>query len=686
MRKISAFEAYGLPAVLVFAALVSCTADQGRPKLPVDDDEGADEGAGGSTVRLTPKRDVVFRDFQPDRAGGSGGTAAASTGIVDTHIHLWNFPRADGGTFPPFNMMAIPWLSKTFTAADYTALSIARRIQGVVLVEACVGVSSSRIQGCNQEMLDWTTKEPKMKAVVGSVSLSAEDFTTQLEALAANKNFVGIRAGGFFDSTSGELRPGFAERLKLLADKGLVVDTMLSSSNKATDIAKLAGMFPTLKIVINHLGDKNKSKEGFNVEDAYKESIDAIAPHKNIYMKVSDIQRLSDAESMAMWPTQYMASTTATKYEPVLNLLYDKLGMDRLIFGSNWPVSNFAGTPEQQVMILEAFLMKKGSTARNRVMRDNAIRVYNITGITPVSGGIVDTHIHLWNFPRTDGGTYPPFEMMAIPWLSKTFTAENYNALPVAKRVEGIVLVEACVGVSSSRIQGCNQEMLDWTMKEPKIKGVVGSVSISADDFATRLEDLAKNSKFVGIRAGGFFDSMTGALRPGFSDRLKLLADKGLVVDTMLSGSNKATDIAKLAEMFPMLKIVINHLGDKNKSKEGFNVEDAYKASIEAIAPHKNVYMKVSDIQRLSDAESMAMWPTQFMASTEPQKYEPVFEFLFQKLGEDRLIFGSNWPVSDFAGTPDQQVAILEAWLNKKSAAVRDKVMRSNAIKVYGLK
>jgi L-fuconolactonase len=63
--------------------------------------------------------------------------------------------------------------------------------------------------------------------------------------------------------------------------------------------------------------------------------------------------------------------------------------------------------------------------------------------------------------------------------------------------------------------------------------------------------------------------------------------------------------------------------------------------------------------------------------------YKPHLDVLMNAFGENRLIYGSNWPVIDLHGTFAAQIALAEAYLAPYGTGVRDKVMYKNALAFY---
>ena len=275
--------------------------------------------------------------------------------------------------------------------------------------------------------------------------------------------------------------------------------------------------------------------------------------------------------------------------------------------------------------------------------------------------GVIDTHIHLYDTNRSEGVDWPP---VTDKVLYRPVLAEHFDEVADREGIPSTVIVEA-----SSRVED-NQWVLDLVKRNPKrYLALVGSLPIGTDEFAGLLERFSKDSRFVGIRMRD---------RPGgdgfFTDAvwrdLGLLAKKGLTLDVLIHNFT-IDEVTEVAKRLPGLKIMINHLGGLSITRDPFDPD--WKQSIEKAAVHKNVYCKVSGIFQRSGVKP-------------PPKgqsfYSPVFKVVFEAFGEDRIVYGSNWPVTDRGGSYSEQLNVIQSYFDPD---VHGKLFRENALKFYGL-
>jgi len=103
-------------------------------------------------------------------------------------------------------------------------------------------------------------------------------------------------------------------------------------------------------------------------------------------------------------------------------------------------------------------------------------------------------------------------------------------------------------------------------------------------------------------------------------------------------------------------------------------LDGAWSAKLRDVAKHPNVFCKLSGLDQQAGVKP---------APKELAHYAPVLDLLWECFGEDRLIYGSNWPVTllrtDFA--THQELCL--SYVRPKGQAALDKVFWKNACRVY---
>ncbi|MFM8804388.1 MAG: amidohydrolase family protein, partial [Planctomycetia bacterium] len=95
--------------------------------------------------------------------------------------------------------------------------------------------------------------------------------------------------------------------------------------------------------------------------------------------------------------------------------------------------------------------------------------------------------------------------------------------------------------------------------------------------------------------------------------------------------------------------------------REDFERVKAVRKSIELAARHANVFMKVSAL-----AESAAHTMKLAKAPLDPAFYEPWLDAAWAAFGERRLLYGSNWPVSNKASSYADVLGIVKPYVDRK--------------------
>lgn len=277
----------------------------------------------------------------------------------------------------------------------------------------------------------------------------------------------------------------------------------------------------------------------------------------------------------------------------------------------------------------------------------------------------IDAHTHFYDPTRPQGVPWPDKqdEVLYRPVLPPEF-----KQLTNGYHVTGTIVIEASPWVED------NQWLLDLSAREPLIVGVVGRLDPFSDDFPELLRRFAKNRRFRGLRIG-HDDVRKGLDEAGFLDNLRLLVDENLELDVN-GGPEMPADVARLAQLLPELRIVINHAA--NLPIDGRPVPQGWLRGMQAAARAEPVYCKVSALVE-------ATGRTKGDAPADVDFYRPVLDALWNTFGEDRLIYGSNWPVSDRAAPYATLHHIVSAYFRGKGRRPWEKFLRDNAFDAYGL-
>jgi predicted TIM-barrel fold metal-dependent hydrolase len=275
----------------------------------------------------------------------------------------------------------------------------------------------------------------------------------------------------------------------------------------------------------------------------------------------------------------------------------------------------------------------------------------------------IDAHTHFYDPTRPQGVPWPGKEDKV---LYRPVLPEEFKQLTRPQHIGGTIVIEASPWIED------NQWLSDLAAREPFLVGVVGRLDPASEEFAKLLDRFAKHRRFRGIRIS-HDDAKKCLDEPARLKRLGLLAEHDLELDVN-GGPDMPVDVAQLAKALPQLRIVINHCG--NLPIDGRAVPDAWRSGMQAAAENERVYCKVSALVE-------ATRKTNRDAPTDPAFYAPVLDALWEAFGPDRLIYGSNWPVSERAASYADLFGIVHAYFAGKGQPVLKKFLRDNAIAAY---
>jgi L-fuconolactonase len=268
---------------------------------------------------------------------------------------------------------------------------------------------------------------------------------------------------------------------------------------------------------------------------------------------------------------------------------------------------------------------------------------------------------------------YDPTRPQGVPWpgkddkrLYRRVLPAEFKDLTKKHNVRSTIVVEASPWLED------NQWLLDLARKEPFIVGVVGRLDPAQADFAKNLARFVRDPVFRGIRVN-HAELRKGIEQKAFLDNLRLLVKHDRELD-LNGGLDLPADVERLARAIPDLRIVINHAA--NLRIDGNAPPENWLKRMRAAAAGKNVYCKVSAL-----VEGTGRKRGDVPANGE--HYRPILDALWDLFGENRLIYGSNWPVSENAAPYATVFEIVHAYFRKRGAVAAEKFFERNAVAAY---
>jgi len=278
---------------------------------------------------------------------------------------------------------------------------------------------------------------------------------------------------------------------------------------------------------------------------------------------------------------------------------------------------------------------------------------------------IIDTHIHLYDTTRPEGLPWPP---PSDTVLYRPILPSDFDKVCEANQITATVIVEA------SEWAADNQWVLDLVQHDPdRYIGLVGSLEIGTPQFSQHLKALSRDERYVGIRLrerpGGehFFKS-----EDVWKD-LTLLSEMDQTLDVLMFQFS-LEEVDMIAKRLPRLRILINHVAGADI--KGEPADPAWVAAVEKVAQNPNVHCKISGLFQQSHRQP---------SPKDVAFYRPQLDVLWKAFGKDRLIYGSNWPVTMRGGTYEEYLSIIQAYFADKPRKVQEKFFYQNALQFYGL-
>jgi predicted TIM-barrel fold metal-dependent hydrolase len=278
----------------------------------------------------------------------------------------------------------------------------------------------------------------------------------------------------------------------------------------------------------------------------------------------------------------------------------------------------------------------------------------------PKPSRIIDVHTHFYDPHRPQGVPWPGKKE---PVLYQTTLPDRYRKIVEPLGVTGTIVVEASPWLED------NQWVLDIARDNPIIVGLVGHVEAGKPDFKGNIDRFRKNRLFLGIRLGGGPVS-AGVSNPAFVDDIKHLAKANLELDA-LGDPTMFASLVRLSDQVPKLRIVINHLPWDMPKEEAKRAEA--QQALRELGKRPQVYAKVSGVLRRIYGR----------VPDDADFYRASLDEICEIFGIDRVIYASNWPVSDLMAPYATVLKVVREYFAAKGKEAVEKYFWKNSVAAY---
>ena len=272
--------------------------------------------------------------------------------MIDTHQHFWRLSRGGYAWMPEDS----PVLRRDYEPDDLHPLLRRNRISGTIAVQADDNIEETEF------LLSLADQHSWIRGVVGWVDLERTDAPTQIQKLAENPKFVGIRPM-IQDISDIEwmMRPELAPGLEMLCKLDLTFEALILQRHLPI-LGRFLELYPDLKVVIDHCA-KPEFAEGRFAD--WAAGMTRAASRPGVFCKLSGLL------------TEAGPGTDATDIEPYLMHAVDVFTPQRLLFGSDWPVLLLAGNYGDWLNLVENCFRHDLNLLRQEIGINSVRRAYS---------------------------------------------------------------------------------------------------------------------------------------------------------------------------------------------------------------------------------------------------------------------------------------------------------------------
>jgi L-fuconolactonase len=273
--------------------------------------------------------------------------------IIDAHQHFWNFdPDKHAWINDSMHM-----LRRNFLPNDLKPFLLNNGIDGCIAVQADQSLEETKF------LIGLANQNNWIKAVIGWVDLKSNDIEEQLTFWKQSTVLKGFRHILQAEEPEFMLSTSFLRGIAALQKFNYCYEILIYPKHLSATLL-LVKQFPDMRFVIDHIAKPNIKEQ--QISD-WKEGIELLSKQKNVFCKISGLVTEADWKNWKF-----------SDFDPYLNIVINAFGVDRLIYGSDWPVCILAANYNKQYAIYKQYFSDYSEIDISKIFGGNAKKFYQI--------------------------------------------------------------------------------------------------------------------------------------------------------------------------------------------------------------------------------------------------------------------------------------------------------------------
>ena len=273
---------------------------------------------------------------------------------------------------------------------------------------------------------------------------------------------------------------------------------------------------------------------------------------------------------------------------------------------------------------------------------------------------VVDSHHHFWEIDRFDYSW-----MSEGSPLSTDYGPNDLEPLIKGAGVDYTVIVQAVSSPDEARW------LLEMAEQHEFIAGVVGWVDLTDPEVGYTLDELQRSKYFKGVRHIWEGEDDPGwIVNSGAIVGLKELVRRNLSFDFLAKPANLPF-IPQVMDQIPDLRAVVDHIA---KPLIEDHVVEPWLSDMRKVASINGMHCKISGMVTEADLQNWTI-----------DDLRPYVHHVLGMFGADRLMFGSDWPVSTLASEYRTVAEVARGILASLSPAAKADIFGGTATRFYRL-